>query len=326
MSQKYDYCFLKSLDDYVVFDLETTGFSREKDEVIEIAAIRYSHGQKVQEFHSLVRPSKPIPQEVVELTGITQADVESAPTFYRMLPGFYEFIEGLPLVGHNISTFDLPFINARLARPLPNYSIDTLVLARDVFPSLPSYSLVYLNQVLNLCSLCAHRALSDVETTNALFMACLNSENFQSNIADAESGCYDSAIPHKKKSHKSKSYMSPSYEFVYYKSIVPQCENINPNNPLYKKTIVFTGVLSISRAEAMQRAVNAGAILRDSISGKTAYLVVGTQDISVVGDDGMSSKEEKAYALNACGRANIQIINESQFLELLQEQEEGVVL
>ena len=127
MSQKYDYCFLKSLDDYVVFDLETTGFSREKDEIIEIAAIRYSHGQKVQEFHSLVRPSKPIPQEVVELTGITQADVESAPTFYRMLPGFYEFIEGLPLVGHNISTFDLPFINARLARPLPNYSIDTLV-------------------------------------------------------------------------------------------------------------------------------------------------------------------------------------------------------
>ena len=286
MSQKYDYCFLKSLDDYVVFDLETTGLSRDKDDIIEIAAIRYSHGQKVQEFHSLVRPSKPIPQEVVELTGITQADVESAPTFYRMLPGFYEFIEGLPLVGHNICTFDIPFLNAKLATPLPNMVIDTLYLSRDIFPGLPKYSLTYLNESLGLCSDCAHRALADVETANSLFLACRNSDSFLLKVSVAEMTCNDSVA-----SHQKKNYLSSTYEYVDYRAIVPQCEQINPNHPLYKKRVVFTGVLSISRAEAMQRAVNAGAILRNSISGKTAYLVVGTQDISVVGDDGMSCKE-----------------------------------
>lgn len=76
----------------------------------------------------------------------------------------------------------------------------------------------------------------------------------------------------------------------------------------------------------MQKAVDAGAILRNSISAKTAYLVVGSQDKSIVGEDGMSSKEELAYALNQSGKANIQIICEAQFLALLQEQKEGAVL
>lgn len=321
MSQKYDYCFLKSLDDYVVFDLETTGFCRENDEIIEIAAIRYSHGQKIQEFHSLIRPSKPIPQDIVELTGITQADVDTAPSFYQVLPSFQAFIEGLPLVGHNICSFDVPFINAKLFCPLQNLVIDTLVIARDVFPALPNHSLVYLNHVFNLGSAGAHRAFNDVETTNALFMACLEPFRFHSEISAAESGEFDMYIPCRK---RKKSFSSKNK--INSKEIVPTCEHINPDGPLFGKTIVFTGTLSIPRGDAMQMAVNAGAKFRFNVSRKTSFLVVGEQDMDIVGLDGMSNKEEEAYALNASGKANIQIINEAQFLALVQEQEEGAIL
>ena len=75
----------------------------------------------------------------------------------------------------------------------------------------------------------------------------------------------------------------------------------------------------MSRAEAMQIAVNSGAVVKTSVSRKTDYLVVGKQDLTLVGDDGRSTKEEKAYALNADGKAVIQIIDEAEFLRLSKE-------
>lgn len=70
----------------------------------------------------------------------------------------------------------------------------------------------------------------------------------------------------------------------------------------------------------MQMAVDAGAILKNTVSSKTGYLVVGKQDVAIVGMDGMSTKEEKAHALNEAGKANIQIISESEFLELVKKE------
>ena len=77
----------------------------------------------------------------------------------------------------------------------------------------------------------------------------------------------------------------------------------------------------MNRVEAMQIAVNSGAIIRTDVSRKTDYLIVGMQDKALVGDDGMSSKEEKAYALNAEGKASIRIIDEAEFLRLAQERD-----
>lgn len=81
---------------------------------------------------------------------------------------------------------------------------------------------------------------------------------------------------------------------------------------------MFTGELSIDRAAAMQMAVDVGAVVKSGVSGKTDYLVVGTQDLALVGADGMSSKEEKAYALNQAGKAHIQIIREQEFIDLVR--------
>lgn len=69
----------------------------------------------------------------------------------------------------------------------------------------------------------------------------------------------------------------------------------------------------------MQLAVNVGAIVKTSVTSKTSYLVVGDQDLMRVGDDGLSTKHEKAIALNASGKANIQIIPESEFLKMVKK-------
>ena len=90
------------------------------------------------------------------------------------------------------------------------------------------------------------------------------------------------------------------------------------NHPLYGKRIVFTGELSMDRATAAKMAAKAGAEVKSGVSKKTDYLVVGAQDCAVVGADGMSSKEEKAHALNATGTAHIHIVNEQEFLNLLR--------
>lgn len=102
--------------------------------------------------------------------------------------------------------------------------------------------------------------------------------------------------------------------------IKPTVGVINENGALYGKNIVFTGDLSIDRNEAKQIAVNAGAIIKSGVSRKTDYLVVGVQDKAIVGEDGLSSKEEKAYELNEAGAANIVFLNEEQFLELAKSE------
>ena len=111
---------------------------------------------------------------------------------------------------------------------------------------------------------------------------------------------------------------NPYGNTVSPKDIKPTCP-IADGGPLCGKSIVFTGTLSIDRDVAMQLAVNAGASVRSSVSKKTDFLVVGQQDKALVGDDGMSSKEEKAHALNDSGQADIRFLTEEEFLELLKE-------
>ncbi len=95
-------------------------------------------------------------------------------------------------------------------------------------------------------------------------------------------------------------------------------ENADPENPLFGRSIVFTGDLSLSREEAAAAAAQFGALIKSAVSGKTDYLVVGAQDPGLVAADGRSGKEAKAAALNEAGKAHIAILHEEEFLALLQ--------
>lgn len=301
----------KIMAHYIVLDIETTGFSFQCDKIIEIAAIHYVFGEEAKRFHTLINPQMSIPKHITGLTGIRQTDVDDAPLLDDVADDFRAFIKGYPIVGHNIVQFDLPFLEAHLDLDKPPIVIDTLDMSRVVFPMLPSHKLTDLNFWFNLDSGVSHHADTDAAATNALMWACLYPDKHASNYRKA----VRDGLPETKRKHKPKSQHRA--EPVSISEIKPSQSRAIIPGPLCGKKIVFTGELSIARKDAMQMAVDSGALLRSGVSGKTDFLVVGRQDLSVVGSDGMSSKQEKAQEINASGKGRIKIIDESEFMSMV---------
>lgn len=157
--------------EFVVFDLETTGLSPTENEILEIGAIRVRNFIPIKKYQTLVRPSKPIHPEATRVHGITDEMVKDAPTIREALPGFLEFVGDRTLVAHN-ARFDLAFVQEatkrNLNRDFVNPTIDTLILSRECF-SLPSYSLGALAKSLGIEMTQAHRSMCDCEATLSLF-------------------------------------------------------------------------------------------------------------------------------------------------------------
>ena len=106
-------------------------------------------------------------------------------------------------------------------------------------------------------------------------------------------------------------------EIVDPSEIAASVPTVDPRHPLYQKNIVFTGVFSRTRREMMQLAADCGAILQKSVTMKTDYLVAGEQDTEIVGEDGLSGKQEKARRYISEGKAQIREIDEAEFLRLV---------
>lgn len=155
----------KYVDSYVVFDLETTGVSCVKDEIIEISALKVKNHQQAESFSRLVNPGRPIPPGATRVNGITDEMVRQEPGLDLVLPEFLDFIGGEILVGHNIQSFDLQFLNRDIEelrlRALDNDFIDTLSMARTCLPELPHHRLTDLAEYFKISTKGAHRALND---------------------------------------------------------------------------------------------------------------------------------------------------------------------
>ena len=161
----------RNYDRFVVFDLETTGFGASAG-ITEIGAVKVEHGEFIGEFASLVNPGCPIPFAVQQLNGIRDEDVADAPRFSALLPGFLAFLEDNPLIAHNAS-FDCSFLYreaAKLGIEIPNPVVDTVKLARRVWPKLPSYKLAYLTDYHGIAQEAAHRACCDAVATAKLYL------------------------------------------------------------------------------------------------------------------------------------------------------------
>ena len=155
---------------FVVFDLETTGTRPGADGITEIGAVKVRGGQVVGEFATFVDPGRPIPPQIVSLTGITTAMVHDAPSIDRVLPAFLEFIGGTVLVAHN-APFDTGFMRAAAEAhgyPWPRLPVVcTVRLARRVIPreETPSYRLSALAELFRASTSPTHRALDDARAT-----------------------------------------------------------------------------------------------------------------------------------------------------------------
>jgi len=303
-------------DSFVILDIETTGVNCKEDNIIEISAIRYDNFKETSVFSTLVNPQTPLPDVITRLTGIMPIELEAAPVWEHIQDDFLHFIGNFPLVGHNICGFDIRFIEKAIGFKITAPIIDTLDLARRAFPNLPNHRLAYLNSALGIGSQNSHRALDDVRTTFALLKKCLHELSHEGSVLINSCICEDQLKQDRPSSKKYK-------DSVDIKSIKPTCADANAASPLWGKNIVFTGTLSMPREEAMQIAVNAGAILKTSVSRKTNYLVIGAQDNNIVGEDGLSSKEERAQELNQSGNANIKMITEEEFLALVAQQDQS---
>ncbi|MDN5347451.1 MAG: ATP-dependent helicase DinG [Clostridia bacterium] len=155
---------------YVVFDLETTGLDPEKDHIIEIGAIKIKDGRVVEEMSSLVHLEQALPPAITRLTGIEPEMLKTAPPLKKVLDDFLGFISTYTLVSHN-ANFDIAFLNRAFGRSLPNPVLDTLELARILWPRLTSYSLESLSTELSLTPRRRHRALADAQVTVELLLA-----------------------------------------------------------------------------------------------------------------------------------------------------------
>ena len=144
---------------FVVADLETTGINAETDEVIEFAALRVDpSGMVSAQFACLVRPTKPIPEVITRLTGITQAEVErSGVSLADAMKSFVEFVGVQPVFFHN-SRFDEGFLRRAASvtkTRFANAVHDTLPMARSAWPSLGTYKLASLSEHLG-CAAPSH--------------------------------------------------------------------------------------------------------------------------------------------------------------------------
>ncbi len=163
----------QSLDDtYIVFDIETTGFSSIRDRIIEIGAVKVVNGEIVDRFSTFVNPERPIPFEITGLTGITDEMVMGAPAIGTVLPQFLEFAGDGVLVAHNAG-FDVGFIEQNCREQGLNdrfIYVDTVALARVLLPTLSKYKLNIVAKALNISLENHHRAVDDAGATAEIFV------------------------------------------------------------------------------------------------------------------------------------------------------------
>ena len=156
--------------DFVVVDVETTGWLPEQAGMTEIGAVRIGNGQPPAEFSTLVNPGHAIPADIVTLTGITDAMVSQAPPAAAVLPGFLAFARGCVLTAHN-APFDIGFLTAACASrriPWPDFPvIDTAALARSLLGEgeVPDCKLATLADFFKARTRPCHRALADAKAT-----------------------------------------------------------------------------------------------------------------------------------------------------------------
>lgn len=162
---------------YIIFDLETTGLSAATDRITEIGAIKIKDGEEIERFSSFINPGMAIPPEIVKLTGITDQMVADAPAENEAIRRFLDFCgEKAVLVAHNAG-FDSTFLKVAAGRSgiaLDYTFVDTLVIARSLYPDLKRHKLSVIAEHLGVSLERAHRAIDDTAALAQIFIKMLS--------------------------------------------------------------------------------------------------------------------------------------------------------
>jgi DNA polymerase-3 subunit epsilon len=162
---------------FIAFDIETTGLIPGVDQITEIAAVKFSNGEAVELFSTLVDPQRPIPEDAQRIAGITDEMVAGKPKIEDLLESFAEFCGDTTIIAHN-ANFDYQFVNSDIKKHETSaprgFVLDTLALSRKIIPGLMNYKLGTLVQHLKIQSNVFHRAQHDATYCGHLFLNLLN--------------------------------------------------------------------------------------------------------------------------------------------------------
>lgn len=290
--------------EYTAVDIETTGLDPEYCDIIEIAAVRYSGGKKIDEFSSLVKPSDPVDEYITELTGITDEMLIDAPDPAATLRDFCSFVGSDLLIGYNVN-FDINFLYDKiqlfLSDTFSNPFVDVMRIARRAVPGLKNYKMKTVSDALLVPVTGSHRATVDCETCAAVF------ESLKEKIVASGETLDDFSAHFKKRSLKASNISTDGSTF-------------DESHPLFGKVCVFTGVLEkMQRRDAMQLVADLGGINADHVTKKTDFLILGNNDFCSSIKDGKSTKQKRAEELILKG-ASLEILSENVFYDLVLDE------
>ena len=255
---------------YCVLDLETTGFSFRTEKITEIGIMKIKNGEVLDEFSCFVNPEKPIPQRVVEVTNITDDMVKDAETIDKVFPKMLEFIGDSVLVAHN-ADFDIGFLKynaGQLGYTMNNTYLDTLRLAKELFPDYKKYKLGLIAENLGIKVEVAHRALDDVDTTVKVFNVMIDmlKEKGAKKIEDIDKICAGNTdfrrLPTYHAIILAKNYVGLKnlYKLISYSHV----------NYFYKKPRILKSLFKkYSEGLILGSACEQGEIYRAIVAGKT---------------------------------------------------------
>ena len=302
---------------FAAIDFETA--TSDRDSACALGVVVFEHGKPITRSRFLIRPpGNEYDPFNTSIHGIRPRDTARSPKFPAVWKQVTKLIGDRLVVAHN-TAFDISVARRTAARY--NYNLKpfrfacTYRLARSADPQRGSWNLADLAREFDI-ELNHHDPVSDAQAAGHLWLALANRAQMPHKQLLKQHGyrlgLIDlSAYQPFSNAVKSSGRLRP-------KDLSPQWEP-NPNNALFDKNVVFTGALaSMHRDEAWQHTVNAGARAFENVSKKTDYLVVGEQNLSVVGETGLSSKHRKVLALNEQG-SQINIIDEDLFFCLATE-------
>lgn len=307
--------------DFIAIDFETATGNMNSACAVGIALVEDL--RIADTFYSLLQPPGLLfhPGNI-QIHGITPEMAADAPTLDQLWPEIAPyFTPHCPVAAHN-ARFDMSVLRKSCSASIPNFPyVDTMEIALPLVQG--SRSLAHCSQVLNIDLEHHHNALDDACACAQIAICglqqagCLSMWEFLAQAPHVRLNRFRALAPQENFFQRRPSRRFDPARPTDLRPAAPP----DPGHPLFGKSLVFTGELSMDRKEAMQLAVNAGALVKSAVTRKTDYLVAGRQDLSLVGEGGLSSKEEKAIGLQKEGLP-IRIIGEQEFLHLIHQRPE----
>lgn len=296
--------------EYIMLDIETTGYSADWDSILEIGALKIKNGTIVDSFQSFVAYEDKIPEEITELTGITNEMLNGAPAPADAIKDFLDFLGDNIIVGYNVN-FDINFLydnsEKYLGRIIRNDFIDCMRIARKLFPDEAHHRLSDMVRILNVSTASSHRAIADCESTKEVF------EKLHRIVIDKYDDEKNFCIGASRKHGNN----------LNLKDIKTTNTDFDITHPLFGKVCVFTGTLEkMVRRDAAKAVVDVGGIADNNVTRKTNYLILGNHDYCKTIKGGKSNKQKKAEELIAKG-FDIIVMTENDFYDMLISYGEG---